>query len=158
MSTTDKVAVAAEDLPTKLGSGYPSPYDEPCVMRSRRVLGEMFGLTDFGVNMTELAPGAWSSQRHWHTAEDEFIYVLTGTPTLVTDAGETLLQPGMCAGFKAGVTNGHHLVNKGSGTVRYLEIGSRKPGDDGHYSDIDMQILGRGDAGGRFTRRNGEPY
>ena len=158
MSTKHGPAVAAAALTAKVGSGYPAPFDEACANRARRALGDHFGLADFGVNLMELAPGAWSSQRHWHTAEDEFVYVLTGTPTLVTDAGEALLQPGMCAGFKAGVADGHHLVNNSDEPVRYLEVGSRKPDDDAYYADIDMQLLGRSRGGNRFTRRNGEPY
>ena len=90
--------------------------------------------------------------------EDEFVYVLSGTPTLVTDAGETPLRPGMCAGFKAGVANGHHLVNKSEEPAVCLEVGSRKTGEDCYYADIDMQILGSGPHADRFTRRNGEPY
>ena len=103
------------------------------------------------------AHAQWSAQRHWHTHEDEFIYILSGEPTLITDEGETRLGPGMCAGFRANEPNGHALANKSDEPVVYLEIGSRKPEDDGYYSDIDMQILKRA-KGGRFTRRNGEPY
>ncbi len=150
------VAVDATTLPVKTGSGYPAPYDEPCRERQRQVLGDVFGLNDFGVNYMTLPPGAWSSQRHWHSHEDEFVYVLSGTATLVTDDSETQLTPGLCAGFPAGETNGHHLVNKTDEPVVYLEIGTRDADDDGHYSDIDMKILKRA-KGGEFTRKDGSP-
>ena len=109
------------------------------------------------VNLLVLPPGAWSSQRHWHTREDELIYVLEGTPTLVTDAGERKLAPGDVAGFAAGRKDGHHLVNNTDSPVTLIEVGSRHPDDDAYYSDIDMQILGRY-AGARFTKKSGEPY
>ena len=107
--------------------------------------------------MVTLPPDCWSSQRHWHSHEDEWIYVLSGTPTLVTDDGETELVPGMCVGFRAGAENGHHLVNRSDAPATYLGVGSRKRDDGAYYSDIDMQILNR-DQGDRFTHRNGEPY
>lgn len=147
----------AHEVPERHGSQYPSPFDEPCQERSNRSLGDEFGLRDFGVQLTTLEPGAWSSQRHWHSAEDEFIYVLEGTPTLVTDEGETVMEAGDIAGFKGGVTNGHHVVNRTDAVVQFLVVGSRKPDDDAFYSDIDMQILKR-HRGGTFTRTNGEPY
>jgi uncharacterized cupin superfamily protein len=145
------------DVPEKLGSGYPSPFDEPCRARSNRNLGDLFDLRDFGVHLLTLAPGVWSSQRHWHSREDELIYVLEGTPTLITDEGETVLKPGDVAGFPAGSTNGHHVVNKADASAKLLVVGSRKAEDDGFYSDIDMQILKRA-RGGDFTTKNGDPY
>jgi len=157
MPDNKPAAIEASALPMKSGSSYPSPYDEPCKQRHRQVLGDVFGLTDFGVNYMTLSPGAWSSQRHWHTHEDEFVFVLSGHPTLVTDAGETVLGPGMCTGFRAGDANGHHLVNRTEAPVAYLEIGSRKPDDDGYYSDIDMRILKRA-KGGRYTHKDGTAY
>lgn len=157
MAEKRQTAVRAEDLAAQQGSSYPAPFDQPCAERMRRRLGDAFGLTDFGVNLLTLPPGAWSSQRHWHSEEDEFVFVLSGEPTLVTDEGETLLGPGMCAGFPAGEANGHHLINKSDQPVVCLEVGSRKPDDDGFYSDIDMQIL-KPAKGGGFTRKNGEPY
>jgi len=157
MTEKRPVAVAAADLPMKSGSSYPAPYDEPCQSRHRQVLGDVFGLHDFGVNYMTLAPGAWSSQRHWHSHEDELVFVLKGHPTLVTDAGETRLEPGMCAGFPAGEVNGHHLVNNTETPVVYLEIGSRKADDGGYYADIDMQILQRA-KGGKYTHKDGTPY
>lgn len=157
MTVKKPAAVHVDSLQVTKGSGYPAPFDEPCKERARRVLGDLFGLTDFGVNIVELAPGAWSSQRHWHSHEDEFVYILSGTPTLITDEGEQELSAGMCAGFKAGVANGHQLVNKSQSPATYIEMGSRKVEDDGHYPDIDLEILKRA-KGGIFTRKNGTPY
>jgi uncharacterized cupin superfamily protein len=141
----------------RIGGGYPKPFDEPIKGREKRALGNPLGLTQFGVNLTTLHPGAWSSQRHWHEKEDEFVYVLEGEITLVTDAGDTVLRPGMAAGFPAGNPDGHHLINRSDKPVLYLEIGARLPTEIAHYSDID---LGGRQEGGRFvfTRKNGEPY
>ena len=157
MTTSAKQGMQAEELEERRGSRYPSPFDRPCQARSNRGLGDAFGLTDFGVQLTVLPPGVWSSQRHWHTHEDEFLYVLEGTPTLVTDDGEIPLRPGSIAGFPADSGNGHCVVNKGTTTAKFIVVGSRKTEDDVYYSDIDMQILKRGN-GGRFSRKNGEPY
>jgi uncharacterized cupin superfamily protein len=119
-------------------------------------LGDAAGLTDFGVNMLRLPAGAWSSQRHWHSAEDEFLYVLEGEVVLVTDAGEEILRPGDCAGFKAGVEDGHHLQNRSQREAVVLEIGSRKVEDDeGEYPDIDLRFL-KGRAG--FAHKDGKHY
>ncbi len=158
MTTAQKLAMQALDVAERRGSRYPKPFDEPCQARSNRSLADVFGLTDFGVQLTTLEPGPWSSQRHWHTHEDEFVYVLEGTPTLVTDEGETTLTPGSIAGFKAGSGNGHRLVNNGATTARLIVVGSRKEQDDVYYSDIDMQILHRADGRLTFTRKNGAPY
>ena len=157
MSEGKRLAISANSVPERRGCSYPAPFDTPCADREKRALGEYFGLKDFGVNFVSLPPGCWSSQRHWHTREDEWIYVLSGEPTLVTDEGETLLVPGMHAGFPAGEPNGHHLVNKTDRPIAYLEIGSKNSEDDCYYADIDMQILKRAQ-GGRFTRKNGESY
>lgn len=138
----------------RTGAGYPSPFDAPCAARMRRQLGDAAGLTDFGVNLLRLPPGTWSSQRHWHTAEDEFVYVLEGELTLVSDAGEETLRAGDCAGFKAGVRDGHHLQNRTNKDAVALEIGSRKAEDEGEYSDIDMRF---GREGGYF-HKDGKPY
>ncbi len=138
------------------GSRYPAPYDEPCRNRQRRRLGDAANLTQFGVNLMTLPAGAWSSQRHWHTAEDEFIYVLEGELVLVTDAGEEILLPGDCAGFKAGVADGHHLQNRTDREVRFLEVGSRRPEDDEvTYPDIDLKSPKGRDA---YAHANGEMY
>jgi len=145
------------DVQATVGSRYPSPFNEPCTKRSNRALGDPFGLTDFGVNLLILEPGAWSSQRHWHSHEDEFVYVLEGTPTLITDEGDALLRPGSIAGFRAGVANGHHIVNNGETQAKLIVVGSRRAEDDAFYSDIDMQILKRADSGG-FAHKDGEPF
>src|SRR3984885_9342026 len=131
-----------------IGTLYPTPFDQPCRTRERRKLGDAAGLKQFGVNLLRLPPGAWSSQRHWHTAEDEFVYVLEGEVVLVTDAGEETLRPGDCAGFKAGVEDGHHLQNRSKADVVLLEVGSRKAEDAGDYPDIDMRFSPDG-----FTRK-----
>lgn len=157
MNEAKPVAIMGNSQPARFGSGYPDPFDKPCVEREKKPLGDAFGLSDYGVNLVTLTPGTWSSQRHWHSAEDEFIYVLEGNPTLVTDEGETALEPGMCAGFVAGNANGHHLVNGTEGIVVYLEVGSRCDDDDVDYSDIDMQVKRRG-YGGVFTHKDGSPY
>jgi uncharacterized cupin superfamily protein len=141
----------------RLGSIYPQPFGEKLAGREKRSLGDPLGLSQFGVNLVTLAPGSWSSQRHWHANEDEFIYVLEGEVTLVTDAGETLLGAGMAAGFPAGKPDGHHLINRSDSPVRYLEVGTRADAEQAHYSDIDMMAKKEG---GRFVfmRKNGEPY
>lgn len=136
-----------------MGSSYPPPYDAPCAKRIRHRLGDAADLTDFGVNLLRLPPGTWSSQRHWHSAEDEFVYVLEGEVVVVTDAGEETLRAGDCAGFKAGVKDGHHLQNRSPTDVLVLEVGSRKPEDEGEYPDIDMRFSPDG-----FARKNRTPY
>src|SRR6266700_1563115 len=124
------------------GSRYPSPYDAPCANRFRRRLGDSAGLTQFGVNLTRLPAGAWSSQRHWHSAEDEFIFIVEGEVVLVTDAGEELLRSGDCAGFKAGVKDGHHLQNRSGRDAVLLEVGSRRVAEDeGENPDIALGFL-----------------
>jgi uncharacterized cupin superfamily protein len=144
-------------VPGQVGSGYPEPFDEPCSTRERRVLGDPLGLTQFGVNLLVLPPGAWSSQRHWHLEEDEFVYVLEGEVVLVTDAGEQVLKPGMAAGFPAGRRDGHHLVNRGDRTARLIEVGTRSPTEHAEYSDIDMKGWAV-EGVFRFFHKNGEPY
>jgi uncharacterized cupin superfamily protein len=120
------------------GTGYPPPYDAPCLERQRQALGDAGGLTQFGVNLLVLEPGVWSSQRHWHSAEDEFVWVLEGEVTLVTDVGEEVLRPGDCAAFPAGKADGHHLVNRTNANVRVLEVGTRSADDRCVYPDADM--------------------
>jgi len=143
-------------IPVKTGSGYPTPFDLPCAARARQRLGDAAGLADFGVNRLRLPPGAWSSQRHWHSAEDEFVFILEGEVVLVTDTGEEILRTGDCAGFKAGVKDGHHLQNRSVRDAILLEVGSRRVAEDeGEYPDIDMRFL-KNDAG--FTHRDGTPY
>lgn len=143
-------------VPMRHGTRYPPPYDLPCRNRQRWQLGDAAGLSQFGVNLLRLPPGAWSSQRHWHSAEDEFVYVLEGELVLVTDAGEELLHPGDCAGFPAGDPNGHHLVNRSAADAVVLEIGSRAPASDATtYPGIDLAF----DAGATDYRHlDGTPY
>jgi uncharacterized cupin superfamily protein len=156
--TLRPVAVRAEDVaPRAKPSNYPEPFASRMQGREKRQLGDVFGLANFGVNLTRLAPGAVSALRHSHTRQDEFIYILSGHPTLRTDEGETPLSPGMCAGFRAGTANAHHLVNRTGETVVYLEVGDRTPGDEGAYPDDDLRAELRE---GRwvFTRKDGAPY
>jgi uncharacterized cupin superfamily protein len=141
---------------TVTGARYPSPYEEPCAGRSRLCIGDLAGLTQFGVNLTRLPPGCWSSQRHWHTGEDEFIFVVEGEVVLVTDSGEEILRAGDCAGFKAGTADGHHLQNRSDRDAIVLEVGTRHPDEDQvFYPDIDLQVL-KGRAG--YAHKNGAPY
>ena len=143
-------------LPETVGTFYPPPFDKPCRARSRIRLGDAAGLTQYGVNLLRLPPGAWSSQRHWHTEQDEFVYIVAGEVVLVTDAGEEILKAGDCAGFKAGDKDGHHLQNRGGADVLLLEIGTRTPTDGGEYSDIDMAFKMGGAA--MYTHKDGTPY
>ena len=152
-----KPALDPMSLDGRRGSSYPAPFGAEIEGRLKRVLGDALGLTAYGVNLVELAPGAWSAQRHWHSREDEFVYVLEGELTLVTDGGAQVLGPGMTAGFPAGVADGHHLVNKSDAPAHYLEIGDRDPADSCNYPDIDLH-LEPGPDGKRFTNRKGEPY
>lgn len=152
-------AARALDVPPRAqASNYPEPFASRMAGRQKRALGDFFDLTHFGVNLTRLTPGAVSALRHAHSAQDEFVYVLQGTATLVTDRGEAELLPGMCAGFKAGNGEAHHLVNHGTDDVLYLEIGDRSPGDAITYPDDDIEA--RTDAAGqrRFTRKDATPY
>ena len=149
-------SIVLKSVPVVMGSGYPAPFDAPCAARARQRLGDAAGLTDFGVNLLRLAPGVWSSQRHWHSAEDEFVFIVEGEVVLVTDVGEEILRAGDCAGFKAGVQDGHHLQNRSARDALVLEVGSRRVAEDeGEYPDIDLRAL-KGRAG--YTHRDGTPY
>jgi uncharacterized cupin superfamily protein len=148
-----KIDLAA--VPERKGSGYPAPFDAPCAERIRQRLGNAGGLTDFGVNLMRLPPGGWSSQRHWHSHEDEFVYVLSGELILMEDAGETPLRAGDCAAFPKNSGDGHHLINRSDRVAVYLEVGSRSPDDLTTCSDIDMMSAA---ADGRFTRKDGTAY
>ncbi len=141
-------------VPKHRGSGYPPPFDGPCADRVRQRLGNAGGLTDFGVNLMRLPPGGWSSQRHWHSHEDEFVYVLEGELALVEDGGETRLRAGDCAAFPKGSGNGHHLINRSDGLAVYLEVGARSAADLTTCSDIDMMSAS---ADGRFVHKDGSP-
>lgn len=146
-------------LPPIVGSTYPAPFDEPCRGRERRRLGDAAGLTQYGVNLLRLPPGAWSSQRHWHTRSDEFVYVLSGEVVLVTDDGEEVLRAGDAAGFKADDGDGHCLQNRSDGNVLVLEIGTRFADDAAFYSEIDMKAeVPAGGGKAVYTRRDGTPY
>lgn len=152
-----------EQAPSFKGSTYPQPYDEPCKERSGIRLGIAAGLTQFGVNLVTLAPGAWSSQRHWHEKEDELVYVVSGQLVLVEDDGEVVLEAGEAAGWKAGVHNGHHLVNRSGTSATFLAIGTRDDADWGEYPDIDLRFEPSrydraGGPGGGFAHKDGRPY
>lgn len=149
--------VAAKAAPRARPSSYPESFASRVAGREKRPLGEVFGLKNFGVNLTRLAPNALSALRHAHSRQDEFIYVLQGHPTLHTDEGRTRLSPGMCAGFMAGTGNGHHLANETAEDVVYLEVGDRTPGDVGTYPDDDLRVVV---VEGKllFTHKDGTPY
>jgi uncharacterized cupin superfamily protein len=142
-------------VPARKGSRYPAPFDEPCRERVRHALGDAGGLTQFGVNLLTLPPGAWSSQRHWHDGEDEFVFVLAGDVVLVTDTGKEILGPGACAAFAKGDGNGHQLINRGKAPAMVLEVGSRKGADTVHYPGIDLVWDGPKEA---YTHCDGTPY
>jgi uncharacterized cupin superfamily protein len=150
--------VAAEAPPRKQQSTYPQPFAAGVAGRLKRPLGDPFGLTNFGVNLTRLAPGAMSAFRHAHATQDEFVYVLEGEPTLITDEGETALRPGMCAGFKAGTGNGHHLVNRTDRDVLILEVGDRSANDSATYPDDDLVAVLGPDGRWGYTHKDGTPY
>jgi uncharacterized cupin superfamily protein len=152
------VALLAADAPARLkSSNYPEPFFSRMAKRDKRPLGDLFGLMNFGVNLTRLAPGGSSALRHAHTGQDEFVYILEGRPTLVTDAGRTALKAGMCAGFKAGTGDAHHLVNESDEDVVYLEIGDRTRGDSVTYPDDDL-AAGFVDGKWRMVHKDGTPY
>ena len=145
-----------EKAPTRSGTRYPPPFDTPCAGRKRWRLGDAAGLTQFGVNLQRLPPGQWSSQRHWHSAEDEFVWVVEGEVVLVTDAGEEVLRAGDCAGFKAGDPDGHHLQTRADKDALLLEMGSRFPETDATtYSDIDLAFPAGSDV---YTHADGTPF
>jgi uncharacterized cupin superfamily protein len=147
--------VDSAEAPRRKGSAYPTPFNLPCMGRVRKRLGLAGGLTDFGVNLTTLPPGGWSSQRHWHSHEDEFVYLLEGELILVEDDGETVLRAGDCAAFPKDSGNGHHLINRSDAPAVFLEIGTRLPADVATYSDIDMKVAG---VDGRYVHKDGSPY
>jgi uncharacterized cupin superfamily protein len=153
-----KAAIVAAQAPLRSKpSNYPEPFAARMAGREKRLLGDLFGLKNFGVNLTTLPPGSVSALRHAHTRQDEFVYVVSGTAVLVTDAGETVMTAGMCAGFPAGTGDGHQLVNRGPQPVVYLEVGDRTPGDSASYPDDDLQarlVNGRW----VFARKDGTPY
>ncbi len=147
-----KIDLAA--VPVQTEQNYPTPFDAPCIGQGAQRLGRAAGLTMFGVNLSRLPPGVWSSQRHWHTHEDEFVMVVEGELTLVTDAGEEILRPGDCAAFKAGDRDGHHLINRSSRDALVLEVGNASMDDVCDYPDIDMTA----GPGPGYHHRDGTPY
>ena len=136
---------------------YPEPFRAAVVGREKRGLGDALGLTNFGVNLTTLPPGAASAQRHWHSKQDEFVFIVEGELTLVTDGGEQVLRAGMAAGFPAGKADGHMVVNKSDRDAVYLEVGDRTAGDEVDYPDIDM-LVRHIDGEPRFVHKDGKPY
>lgn len=146
----DKIAIDTS-------TGYPPPFNKAVEGRSRKRLARAAGLTQYGVNICTLKPGAASSQRHWHENEDEFVYVLEGEVVLCEDDGETVLKPGDAAAWKAGVANGHCLINRSNRDAVFIEVGMRAPAERAHYSDIDMKVV-RDEKGMHYTRKSGEPY
>ncbi|HEX4404167.1 MAG TPA: cupin domain-containing protein [Polyangia bacterium] len=149
--------VAADAVPRAKATNYPPVLASRVAGRMKRTLGDLFGLRNFGVNLTRLAPGAGSSLHHKHSKQDEFVYVLEGRPTLITDAGETALAPGMCAGFAAGGT-AHHLLNRTSEDVVYLEVGDRAAGDACTYPNDDVSVTVGPSGALTFTRKDGTAY
>jgi uncharacterized cupin superfamily protein len=150
-------AIEAMAVTPIVGSAYPEPFKALVAGRERRPLGDAFGLTNFGVNLLRVPPGCASSQRHWHSRQDELVYVLSGELVLVTNAGEQLLTAGMVAGFPAGRADGHHLVNRSARDAVVIEVGDRMPRDEIEYSDIDMLVRWVGGEE-RFVRKDGTPY
>jgi uncharacterized cupin superfamily protein len=148
-----KIDIAA--VPTQQGCPYPAPFDRPIQGRIRQRLGNAGGLKDFGVNLMRLLPGNWSSQRHWHSHEDEFVFVIEGELVLVENDGETMLRAGECAAFPKNSGNGHHLINRSDRVAVYLEVGSRHPDDVTTCCDIDLKSA---NADGRFVHKDGSPY
>jgi len=144
-------------IPDDIATGYPPPYNKVVEGRARKRLARAAGLTQYGVNICTLKPGAASSQRHWHENEDELVFVLEGEVTLCEDDGETILKPGDAAAWKAGVANGHCLINRSNRDAVFIEVGSRAARERAHYSDIDMKVE-RDDKGMHYTRKNGEPF
>ena len=151
-------AVDACSVPSRsLRTAYPEPFAAMFEGRDKKALGNVFGLTNFGVNLTRLAPGATSALRHAHALQDEFAYILEGHPTLHTNGGATALAPGMCAGFKAGTGDAHRLTNDGDQDVVYLEVGDRSAGDEATYPDDDLVALETAGAW-TFFHKDGRPY
>ena len=146
-----------DGLSSDSATGYPEPFRKVVQGRSRKRLGNAAGLTQFGVNLTTLKPGAASAQRHWHASEDEFVYMLVGEVVLCEDDGEVVLRPGDAAGFKAGVANGHCLVNRSDNDAVYLEVGTRAVRETAEYPDIDLRME-RDEKSARYVHKSGEPY
>jgi uncharacterized cupin superfamily protein len=153
---TTRPAIDPQAVAVKTGSSYPEPFASQVGARRKRALGDALGLTNYGVNLVELAPGALSSMRHWHSRQDEFVYVLEGELTLITDAGEQILSAGMAAGYPAGSGDAHQMVNRSDALARYLEVGDRIAGDAVVYPDIDLALADNDTD--NFTHKDGTPY
>lgn len=147
------MVIDLDAVPVRTGSGYPAPFHLCAGGRRKQRLGDAGGLTQFGVNLTRLPPGAWSAQRHWHHKEDEFVWVLEGELVLITDEGEQIVRAGQACAFKAGVPNGHHFVNRSDRDAVYLEVGTRDPQEIAEYPDVDLRAVG--DA---YFHKDGTPY
>ena len=158
MSEKLPITVNVSDVDRVESTSYPEPFRKEVAGRTKRVLGDLFSLKNFGVVLVDLVPGAWSAQRHWHTEEDEFVYVVSGELTLVTDEGDTLLTEGMVSGFAAGRANGHHLINKSASPASFLVVGDRRSGDEAHYPDVDLQFIVDESGKRVFTRKDGTPF
>lgn len=146
-----------DKIPIDTSTGYPPPFNKAVEGRSRKRLARAADLTHFGVNICTLKPGAASSQRHWHEGEDELVYVLEGEVVLREDGGDIVLKPGDAAAWKAGVANGHCLINRADRDAVFIEVGTRASSERAHYSDIDMMVV-RDEKGARYMRKNGEPF
>ena len=144
--------------PVRTSTVYPAEFKQICDGREKAALGNVADLTQFGVNLTRLKPGAASALRHWHENEDEFVYVLEGELVLIEDEGETLLRTGDAAGFKAGVPNGHHLINRSQRDAVYLEVGTRAASEHAHYPDVDLDLVREESGALRLSHKSGEPY
>src|SRR5258706_4635433 len=159
MKATFRVTVVAAGGPAKTkATNYPEPFESRMKGRLNRPLGDVFGLSNFGVNLTRLEPGGSSALRHAHSKQDEFVYIIEGQPTLITDAGETKLCPGQCAGFKAGTGNGHRLINRTSESVVFLEVGDRTANDSVNYPDDDIKAELNPSGQWQFTHKDSRPY
>lgn len=151
-------ALDPSEIEPRTGSGYPEPYRSRVLPREKRAIGDALGLTTIGVNLTTLPPGKESAMRHFHTREDELVFVLEGEVVLITDEGEQVLTAGTCAGFPAGARDGHHLVNRTDRPARYLEVSNRDPEDSAEYPDVDLAYSKTADGKPRFTRKDGSPF
>ncbi len=160
MTDLKRPALDPATVEERIGADYPEPFGSQVGARRKRLLGEALGLRNYGVNLVEVPPGALSTMRHWHDKQDEFVYVLEGELTLITDGGEQTLTAGMAAGFPAGSGDGHQMVNRSQARAVYLEVGDRLPGDKVHYSDVDLALpRASGDGLGlAFTHKDGTPY
>jgi uncharacterized cupin superfamily protein len=151
-------ALDPSSLTARTGTAYPSRFAGEVTGREKRALGDAFGLTQFGVNLTKVPPGCWSSHRHWHESEDELVFVLEGELVLIDDDGEHPISAGMCIGWKAGAANGHHLINRSNQPATFLEIGTRASADRVHYPEVDMDLVKEAGGPWKVLHKDGTPY